>query len=110
MLFRDSRTVRGTVADSPGVELFLCFLCCTVFVLADCPAQARTVRGTVAVVFQSRTELLTRSLFQFFLTCGLSVVLYSTVADCTRFAVCAVAIRFSPVRFPIRVPSFALSF
>jgi hypothetical protein len=67
LLFRDSRTVRGTVADSPGIEIFsVLSLLHGVRTCGLSGPQARTVRGTVAVVFQSRTELLPRSSFLVF--------------------------------------------
>jgi hypothetical protein len=67
LLFHDSRRVRGTVADSPGVEIFsVLSLLHGVRTRGLSRPQAQIVRGTVEVVFQSRTELLPRSSFSDF--------------------------------------------
>jgi hypothetical protein len=59
LLFRDSWTVHGIVADSPGVGIFsVLSLLHGVRTRGLSGPQARTVRGTVAVVSQTSTELL----------------------------------------------------
>jgi hypothetical protein len=112
-------------ADSPGVEIFsVLSLLHGVRTCGLSGLQAWTVRGTVAVVFQSRIELLPRSSFSDFCPADcprtvadcpryyrvLQRTVRGTVVDCPQLAVCVVPIRFSPVWFPFRVPFFCVGF